>query len=211
MTDQLISEYWHYPLALGDTLTSNDWVEWHFHKFLESRFLSYALAEQRRADIGTAIILWSACYRQDPAGTLPDDDVELARIAGFGPDLAGWKEARPRVLYGWKPCSVDTPHGAVERLGHEVIAGVAFESWKRKAGKVQGRAAQRLAVMRSRVRKVMQKVGLSRQADVPDVVEAITNWLDQGNLFVTEENVRAGAVAAAGVPDLRPIKGGARL
>lgn len=205
---------WTYPLQRGDKLTSNDWTEWHFHDFLESSFVANALFQDRRDVIGTAIILWSAAYRQDPAGCLPDDPVQLARIAGYGRDVAAWSAIAPLALVGWTPCYVKDKWGdpQIGFLGHPFIADIAERSWRRKHAKVVGREAARMATLRSRVKKAIARVGSPKLAESAHVVQAVADWLDQNQLFVTEENVRAGLETAAGVPKMRVVstaKGGA--
>jgi hypothetical protein len=102
---------WFYPVRKGETLANNDWVEFHVHRFLGSSFVAHSLRNGRREDIATAIFLWSECYRQDPAGTLPDDDVELAQLARYGTDVEAWLEVRASVLHGWEPCLIERAWG----------------------------------------------------------------------------------------------------
>jgi hypothetical protein len=68
-----MTEFWAYPLRFGQTLSSSDWVEFHIHRFLTSRFKAYCLrdGEAGRAIGFTALLRWSECYRQDPAGMSP--------------------------------------------------------------------------------------------------------------------------------------------
>lgn len=198
----IVGDFWQYPLREGDTLASHEWVELHIHKLLTSRFLAYALREDRRADIGTALILWSECYRQDPAGTLPDDDVELAQLARFGADVEGWRAVREGVLHGWRQCHVETGgQMRSDRLGHPFVAELAERAVKRKKGRARSREESRLAVMRSRVKSKLKGIaGMTRIANSAHVVDAITRWLDEHGLFVNEDNVRVAADAVAGVP-----------
>lgn len=201
--------FWAYPLREGDTLASNDWVELHIHKLLTSRFVAYAIREGRRADIGTALILWSECYRQDPAGTLPDDDVELASLAKFGADVEAWQAVREGVLHGWQRCHVETDSGyRTDRLAHPFIAEIAERSVKRKKGRAQNRDAARLAVTRSRVRAKMKAMpGMTRLAGSDHVVEAIVRWLDESGLYVTDDNIRAAADVVQGIPRVVSARG----
>ena len=203
-------DFWTYPLREGDTLASNEWVELHIHRLLTSRFIAYALREDRRADIGTALILWSECYRQDPAGTLPDDDVELAQLAKFGTDVEAWQRVRAGVMRGWRACHVETAAGyRTDRLGHPFIAEIAERSVKRKKGRAQSRKAAQLAVTRSRVKKKMKEIaGLARMAGSDHAVDSIVTWLDQNHLYVTEDNVRAAAEATGGLLRVVPYRGG---
>lgn len=205
-----MSGLWSYPLRLGETLSSNEWIEFHIHRFLTSRFKAYCLrdGEAGRAIGFAAVILWAECYRQDPAGTLPDDDVELAQLAGYGPDVAAWQAVRDRVLHGWVPCHCEDAAEGVMRLGHPLIAEIAARSYHRKAGKAAGREAAQSAMVRTRIRKQLVKIGLKRLAGVPEVVAELAKWLETSGLWITEDNVRKAAEVVAGVSGLRVVSGG---
>ena len=71
------------------------------------------------------ILLCCAAWHQQPAGSLPDDDVELSHLANFGADLRGWKRVREGALYGWHVCSDG-------RLYHEVLAERVNAAWSTK-------------------------------------------------------------------------------
>lgn len=108
----------------------------------DSDFVTTAPAEAVRA----ALLAWCACWHQVPAASLPDDDVKLARLLGYGRDLAAWKEARlAGALHGFRKHSDG-------RLYHGLIADLANAAWAKKrvrteAGKKGGRPrlAQSLA------------------------------------------------------------------
>lgn len=72
-----------------------------------------------------AVILWCASWHQIPAASLPDDDIELARLAGFGFVVKEWKKVRAGALYGWIKC-------ADGRLYHPVVAEKARTAWQAK-------------------------------------------------------------------------------
>lgn len=72
-----------------------------------------------------AVILWCASWHQIPAASLPDDDIELARLAGFGFVVKEWKKVRAGALYGWIKC-------ADGRLYHPVVAEKARDAWHAK-------------------------------------------------------------------------------
>lgn len=67
-----------------------------------------------------AVILWCAAYHQVPAGSLPDDDGTLARMAGLGRDLRTWKRLRTGVLRGFR-------RFADGRLYHRVVCEKVIE------------------------------------------------------------------------------------
>lgn len=198
---ELAATIWFYPLRRGETLSGHDWMPFYINRFLASRFVAHALAENRRADVCNAMLLWCEAMKQDPAGTLPDDDVELARLAGFGPDVAGWKAARAGALYGWEPVEIeDATERDGRRLGHPVIAQICSDMFKRKVGREKGREAGRRAVLKSRVKKQMVLMGQTRMAETEAVLDAVVEHLDSNGLFVTRDNVRLAMEVAGGFP-----------
>ena len=74
-------------------------------------------------------LLICASWHQVPAASLPDDDFELAKLAGLGRDVAAWRTIRTNALYGWKQCSDG-------RYYHPVTAAKANEAWKSKSKSV---------------------------------------------------------------------------
>ena len=75
------------------------------------------------------VTLWLRSWHQMPAASLPDDDVQLARLAELGRDVKAWKKLRQQALHGWIKCDDG-------RLYHPVIAAMAVSAWaKRKAFK----------------------------------------------------------------------------
>jgi hypothetical protein len=195
-----VMEFWAYPLRKGETLSSNEWVEWHIHRFLTSRFKAYCLrdGEVGRAVLGTAVLLWTESYRQDPAGTLPDDDVELAQIAGYGADVGAWVAVRDRVLHGWRETLCDDAGAGEVRLGHAVIAEIAQRSFKRKAGKKRAREESNVNLVRFKVREKLKRLGMARLAEAAPVVAEMADWLIEAGLNVTDNNVREAAEVVTG-------------
>jgi hypothetical protein len=213
--DQTPVHDWIYPLAYGDRLSNHDWIPLYVNRLLTSDFVAYAVAEDRRQDIGTALILWSECFKQDPAGTLPDDDVQLAQIARFGRDIEGWRQAKRGALHGWGV--VQIPEADEEdppRLGHRVIASVAFDMHKRKAGRDQARENNRLSQLRSRVRaKLLALRYPSHVSGSDQVIRAVAEFLDDSALYCSDDNVRVAMEAAVGIPrvvDIASSKGAER-
>lgn len=203
-------EAWFYPLAWGATLSSHDWMPLYVNRLLTSDFVAYAIAEDRREDIGTALLLWSESLKQDPAGTLPDDDIALARLAGYGPDVAAWRSARGGALYGWRSCFIDGEHhgvgGGAGRLGHPVIAEICRDMYRRKRGRDQSRDAAAFNTLKSRIRTKLKAIGSSRLAGNEFLVEQIARWLREYGHYATEDNIRAAIEALNGVPKV--VEGG---
>lgn len=209
--NEVVATFWVYPLRLGETIADQDWVPLYFHRLLGSEFVAEACAEGEAGRAGgfTAMLLWFEAVKQDPAGTLPLGDVALARLAGFGGDIAGWRAVRERALYGWRPCTVEGPDDQViERLGHNTVAELAVYAWNRKHGRQVGREAARLSQMKWKVKQQMERLKRpQRLIDNDDLVTGIANWLMRSGLKVSSENVASGlAMMGAGtvVPMQRP-------
>jgi len=86
-----------------------------------SRFHAIASDAQWRA----GVTLWCKSFHQVPAASLPDDDIELCRLAELGRDVKAWRKLRDVALHGWVKCSDG-------RLYHPVVAEKALEAWEAK-------------------------------------------------------------------------------
>jgi hypothetical protein len=100
-----------------------------------SRFHAVATDAEWRA----GVTLWAKSFHQVPAASVPDDDIELCRLAELGRDLKAWKTVREVALHGWIKCSDG-------RLYHPVVSEKANEAWERKqaqrARSAKGNAAR---------------------------------------------------------------------
>jgi hypothetical protein len=70
-----------------------------------------------------AVLLWCASWHEVPAASLPSDDRELAKIAGFGRFVAEWQKVKADALRGFVQCSDG-------RLYHRVVAQFALIAWE---------------------------------------------------------------------------------
>ncbi|CUH68666.1 hypothetical protein TG4357_03727 [Thalassovita gelatinovora] len=190
-----------WPLRRGDTLSNHDWFPFYTHRFLSSRFLAAAVMEKRRGDIGTAVILWSESMRQDPAGTLPDCDVELASLARFA-TVEDWQAVKAGVMHGWVPVLVedDRSGDVITRLGHPgFMQGIVEEMHKRKRGRDGAREAARLAVRKSRIRKKMADLNIQDHIIKDDrAVGMLAEHFEHSDLYVTPDNLRAAMTEVLG-------------
>ncbi|MBY6138541.1 hypothetical protein KUV26_03755 [Leisingera daeponensis] len=198
-----------WPLQRGETLSSHDWFPFFGHKFLSSRFLSKSVMTGRRADIGTALILWAEAMRQDPAGTLPVDDLELADMARFR-SLGEWQEVRESVLHGWETVLVEDPRTGEceERLGHPgLIEEIVQDMYKRKRGRDAAREAGRLALKKHKIRKKMHEMGVPEHIIKDDrAITALAEHFEHSELYITPDNVRAAMIEVLGYTgDVTPI------
>lgn len=95
------------------------------------------------AEWRAGVTLWLKSWDQVPAGTLPDDDVALCRLAELGRDIKSWRKIRAGALRGWVRCADGLLH-------HPVVAEGVANAW---ADKVRAMYRSELA----RVRKARQR------------------------------------------------------
>ncbi len=199
-----MSELWLYPLRKGQTLAGFSWYPLFGDQLRGSTFVNRSVARgvAGRADIGTALLLWTEAFASDPAGTLPDDDVVLAQFAKYGTDLDAWAAARTGALYGWSPCLVETEDGdTVAALGHRVIAREVVKMLTRKIGHDQNREAARRAQRRARVKKALAAMPAVRPEWVEDSAlhDRIADLLDAGGVYINADTVRGALREHLGV------------
>lgn len=71
------------------------------------------------------VTLWWKAWNQVPAASLPNDDVTLAMLAGFGKDRRSWIKVRTVALHGFDLCNDG-------RLYHRFLAPLAIEAYRRR-------------------------------------------------------------------------------
>lgn len=107
------------PLVAADVdLTDFGFMPLDVRRLRDSKIAANASGDEFRA----AVLLWCAAWHQKPAASLPDDDVELSQLAGYGRVVREWRKVRDGALHGWVKCSDG-------RLYHPVIAEKANEAW----------------------------------------------------------------------------------
>lgn len=75
-----------------------------------------------------AVLLWAASWHQVPAASIPDEEMWIAKVAGYqlrGRIDKAWASVRQGALRGWVKCSDG-------RLYHPVVAEKAREAWGSK-------------------------------------------------------------------------------
>lgn len=184
-----------YSFPMGETLRV-DWVPLHHDKLLESRLL-----RKMNPEAGWYWFrLMMASMRQDPAGTLPTDDVELADMAGLGGTPRRWRAMRDRgALAGWAPvlCLPADPEAdpatAEIRLGNKAVEEVVGDTLNviRKSRERNKRAGERSrwSLLKSIMRdKCGAHAGLTER---DDFVSAVQDRLRERKAKWTPQNVRA--------------------
>ena len=82
-------------------------------------------ARTNDAEWRAGVTLWLRSWDQVPAGSLPDEEVDLCRLAELGRDLKAWRRLQGGALRGWIKCSDG-------RLYHTVVAEGVLEAWERR-------------------------------------------------------------------------------
>lgn len=106
------------PVPADCDLNDFQYMELDVRRLRDSKFASTPNGDAFRA----GVVLWCAAWHQVPAASLPDDDVELASLAGYGRmpfSVREWKKVRDEALSGFVKCSDG-------RLYHMVIAEKAL-------------------------------------------------------------------------------------
>ena len=128
------------PVPSECTMAGHDWFPLHFMRLRKSKWW------RRATDLARArnIMLWGEAYQATPAGSLPDDDDELAEAAGFGMDIDAFLTAKAEIMAPWTLCSDG-------RWYHPTLCEVVLEGWE-KAGERRKKDAARKAAQRARAR-----------------------------------------------------------
>lgn len=77
------------------------------------------------AEWRAGLTLWWAAWNQQPAGSLPDDDGALCRLADLGRDLKAWNKIKGRALHGFVKCSDG-------RLYHGFLCRQVLVAWEKR-------------------------------------------------------------------------------
>lgn len=126
-----------YPIPSAERLDSHSFFQFHHAWWQNSRFKLTADLEVK----GAFIELICASQREAPVGTLPVDDVMLAKLAGVS--LEHWLQlvARPvSPLYGWSACLCDNGE---RKLYHKTVLRVALAASRGKAADAERKASDR--------------------------------------------------------------------
>lgn len=182
------------PLDVRRLLTSETWIEAAYNPKVGH----------------AAVCLWCEAWHQVPAGSLPDNDRVLARLAMC--DAKTWRRIRATVLAGWVKCDDGL-------LYHPTVAEKALESWGHKVAqrkRTQAATAARSASRKPASRKQEsngddhQRVNRHEQRndlrDAPrDVHQETGKGIRQGTEI--EERAPAGSDAEGGDGDLFHLAG----
>lgn len=105
------------PITIDADLRSVRWFKLDIVSLLNSDFMQLASAEEFKA----AFMLWTKSIHQLPAGSLPNDEAILAKLAGgYDYRRKPWQRIREMALHGWELCSDG-------RLYHQAVAGTVLD------------------------------------------------------------------------------------
>jgi hypothetical protein len=122
------------PLTPADCdLTCFNYMRLDVRRLRDSKIAVSTTGDEFRA----AVLLWCASWHQVPAASLPDDDIELSQLAGYGRVIREWKKVRAGALHGWIKCSDG-------RLYHPIVAEKAIEAWNERREHTWQRECDRL-------------------------------------------------------------------
>jgi hypothetical protein len=122
------------PLTpLNCDLRAYDWFPFYHKRMRQSAFWKRASDAVCRISVE----FWSEAYEQVPAGSLPDDDVQLSDWAGFGRrNLSEWLAIKEDVMCAWVKCDDG-------RWYHPTLCEVALTAWEERQDHLRRRAGER--------------------------------------------------------------------
>ena len=139
------------------------------------------------AEWRAGVTLWLKSWDQVPAGSLPDDDIELCRLAELARDLKTWKKVKAGAIRGWVACSDG-------RLYHPVVAEGVNNALEAKTAQREKTMKARLAALEKKLKEASdskQKDALTEE--IRKLSQALSLSQSQKELTsVTESKRREG-------------------
>ena len=140
-------------------------------------------ARANDAEWRAGLTLWLKSFHQVPAGSIPDDEVSLTRLAELGRDVKTWRKVKEIALYGWVKCSDG-------RLYHPVVVEKVNEAWDGKR-KQRGRTAKaRLQAMLTRLSKAADAFEFAHvESNIQTLLEELSQYLLHGEMESVKKSV----------------------
>lgn len=180
-----MSEQLPAPLVPADVdLRDFQYMELDVRVLRDSRFAAQVSGDAFRA----GVLLWCASWHQVPAGSLPDDDIELANLAGYGRFFKEWRKVRSEALTQFTKCSDG-------RLYHATVCEKAMAAWGSKLQHHYDRA-------RDRLRKTNKARAAEGLPQVPELTFEAWNQRRMAGGLPMEK-----ADASGGIPPKLPPEG----
>lgn len=165
------------PLTASDTDLQNfPYFPFDAVKFRDSKFS----ATVDPASGFYAVMLWAAAWHQVPAASLPDDDVLLAKLAGFGRFVDEWKKVKEGALYGFIKCSDG-------RLYHPHLAEHANKAWA-KSRKAKESVAKRWEKQAPEEQSLNERESIDDPVQYERITTADTNVIQREERKESKEN-----------------------
>lgn len=161
-----------YPLGSHDRLDGNSFVKWQTARWLSSRTFKLMPWDMQ----GMARALFDLCQNENPIGTLPDDDEELAAMLRLTPQaMRGLRALEFGPLRNWQRCMAD---GAV-RLMHPVVLETIQDALERRAIAALSKEQRAVAMRRERLRRALLGQGCAKDVVADDVlITRMDEWIE---------------------------------
>lgn len=154
----------------------------HTPMFRARLFGSSFHAQATDAEWRAGVTLWLKSWDQVPAGSLPDNDVELCRLAELARDLKTWKKLKDGAMRGWIACSDG-------RLYHPVVAEGVNTA-------IEAKLKQRLKTAKARIAALEKHLAAASTDDdkarITDEIRKLQQTLSQGLSQTLSQRPREG-------------------
>lgn len=156
-------------------------------------------AQANDAEWRAGVTLWLKSWDQVPAGSLPDNDVELCRLAELARDLKTWKKLREGAMRGWIVC-------ADGRLYHPVVAEGVNTA-------IEAKIKQRLKTAKARIAALEKHLAAASTDDdkarITDEIRKLQQTLSQPPREGKEKEKEKGLInsepnGSGGKPPMTP-------
>lgn len=134
------------------------------------------------AEWRAGVTLWLKSWDQVPAGSLPDDDIELCRLAELARDMKTWNKTKGGALRGWFLCS-DL------RLYHPVVAEGVNTAIEAKIKQRLKTAKARIGALEKHLKEAKTDI---EKARITDEIRKVQQTLSQGLSQTQSHHPREG-------------------
>ena len=161
-----------YPILASERLDGHSFVKWHTARWLSSRSSKLCSFEVQ----GMMRHLFDLCQTENPIGTLPDDDDELAVMLRCSPArVREWRTADLGPLRNWARCRSD----GVVRLMHPVVIEQIQDALERRAMAQLSKEQKAVAARMERLRRALLANGVSKEVVADEMlIGRIDEWLE---------------------------------
>lgn len=112
------------PVPPECVLRGHDYFPLYFERLRKSKWWRRASDTARARNV----MMWGEAYKAQPAGSLPDDDDELAEAAGYGMNVEAFLAVKDEIMAPWMLC-------ADGRWYHPTTCEVVLEVWGKTSAK----------------------------------------------------------------------------